>query len=353
MTELASAPGRRRPGFAFAGPVVLRIASALPAIFGILALTFVLMRVLPGDPASLFASSPSAGPEEIAAIRGRLGLDKPIPQQFALYLRDLATGDLGRSMTTGQPVLSDLRERLPASLELTMVAFLLAVVVALPLGIAAALRPGSVLDHAVRVLCTAGVSVPTFVSGLILVYLFYVVAGWAPDPTGRLDVFVTAPPDITGFLLVDTLLAGDVDAFRASLSQLVLPACTLALFVLAPLARITRASMLSVMGSDFIRAAEAAGLSRYRIVVVYGLRNALLPVLTVSGTVISAMLGASVLVEKVFAWPGVASYSVDALMSGDYAPVQGFVLLMACIYVVVNLAIDLLYRAADPRMSLT
>jgi len=329
-----------------------RLLSALPAVFAIVALTFVLMRVLPGDPASLFASSPGAGAQEIAAIRARLGLDKPIPAQFALYLRDVARGDLGMSMTTGQPVLRDLAQRLPASLELTGCAFILSLLVSLPMGIAAALRPGSLVDHAARLICTLGIALPTFVTGLLLVYVFYYLAGWAPDPTGRLDVFVTPPPEVTGFLLIDTLLAGDRAAFGAAFAQLVLPSCTLMLFVVAPLARITRASMLAVLRGDYVRAAEAMGLSRRRVVLGVALRNALLPVLSISGTVVSSMLGASVLVEKVFAWPGIASYSVDALMSGDYAPVQGFVLVMACIYVVVNLAIDLLYRVADPRVSL-
>jgi peptide/nickel transport system permease protein len=328
------------------------LLSALPAVFAILTLTFVLMRVLPGDPASLFASSPGAGAQEIATIRARLGLDKPIPTQFVLYLRDLAGGDLGMSMTSGQPVLRDLVQRLPASLELTSCAFVGALLISLPMGIAAALRPGSLVDHAVRLICTLGIALPSFVSGLLLIYVFYYLAGWAPDPTGRLDVFVTQPPTVTGFLLVDSLLIGDFAAFGAAGAQLLLPACTLMLFVVAPLARITRASMLAVMRSDFVRAAQALGLSRRQVVIGVALRNALLPVLSVSGTVVSSLLGASVLVEKVFAWPGIAAYSVDALMSGDYAPVQGFVLLMACIYVVVNLVIDLLYRVADPRVSL-
>ncbi|MGX1305870.1 peptide/nickel transport system permease protein [Amorphus suaedae] len=329
-----------------------RLASALPALFGVLALTFVLMRVLPGDPASLFASSPSAGEAEITLIRERLGLDRPIPEQFVLYLGDLAQGDLGHSMTTGQPVVTDLWQRLPASMELVLTALIIAFAVSLPLGVAAALRPGSLFDHAVRLIGTFGVAVPTFVSGLLFIYVFYYLLGWAPDPTGRIDIFMITPPRVTGFLLIDTLVAGDFEAFRSALGQLVLPALTLALFVIAPLSRITRASMLDVMKSDYVRAAESVGLSPARIIVVYGLRNALIPVLTISGTVISTMLGSSVLVEKVFAWPGIASYSVDALMAGDFAPVQGFVLLMAVLYVLVNLTIDVLYRVVDPRVSL-
>ena len=281
-----------------------------------------------------------------------MGLDRPLPAQFLAYLGDLARGDLGRSMMTGQPVGRDLLARLPASLELTLCALLIAVLVSLPLGIAAALRPGSLLDHAARIVGALGVAMPTFVTGLLLVYLFYYLLGWSPDPTGRLDVFVVPPPEITGFLLVDSALAGDAAALRAALAQLVLPSVTLALFVVAPLSRIARASMLSVMASDYVMAAEAAGFSRRRVVLVTGLGNAALPVLTVAGTVFSAMLGSGVLVEKVFAWPGVGSYAVDAMMAGDFAAVQGFVLSMALACVLVNLAVDMLCRAADPRVSL-
>jgi peptide/nickel transport system permease protein len=330
-----------------------RLAASLPVLFGAVVLTFLLMRVLPGDPAVFFASGPNAGPKEIAEVRHQMGLDKPIPVQLVLYLRDIATGNLGRSMTTGQPVVADLVERLPASLELTFSALAIALLLAVPLGIAAALRPHSLVDHAVRFLCTMGVCVPTFVSGLLLIYVFYFLLGLSPDPTGRIDVFATPPPTHTGFLLIDSLLAGDGDSFRAAANQLVLPAVTMALFVLAPLARMTRASMLAVLGSDYIRTARALGLSRPRIVLVYALRNALLPVLTIAGIVFSTMLGANVLVEKVFSWPGVAAYALDALLASDYAPVQGFVLLMAFIFVLVNLLVDVLYGVVDARAAAT
>lgn len=328
-----------------------RLLSSVPALFGVLVLTFLLMRVLPGDPAVFFASGPSAGQEEIEIVRRQMGLDRPVPEQLVRYLHDVARGNLGRSMTTGQPVLLDLRQRLPASLELTLCALLIALLFALPLGIIAALRPGSMVDHAVRFVCTLGVCVPTFVSGLLLIYVFYYLLDLAPDPTGRIDVFASAPPEITGFLLVDFQLTRDMEGFRAAAGQLVLPAATMALFVLAPLARMTRASMLAVLGSDFIRTARSLGLSRRRVIIVYALRNALLPVLTIAGIVFSTMLGANVLVEKVFSWPGVASYALDALLASDYAPVQGFVLLMASIFVVVNLVVDILYGIADPRVS--
>ncbi|MDQ8730742.1 ABC transporter permease [Bradyrhizobium sp. LHD-71] len=328
-----------------------RLLSSLPALLGVLVVTFVLMRVLPGDPAVFFASGPNAGQAEIDNLRQRMGLDQPLFVQLMHYLRDVGTGNLGNSLTTGQPVLTDLRQRLPASLELTFTAFTLAVIIAIPLGIAAAMRPNSLIDHGVRFVCTLGVCVPTFVSGLILIFVFYYILGVAPDPTGRLDIFVSAPPSVTSFMLVDFLIAGDLEGWMAAAKQLILPSATMALFVIAPLARITRASMLGVLSSDFVRTARAVGLSSVKINIVYALRNAMLPVLTIAGIMFSTMLGANVLVEKVFSWPGVGSYALDALLSSDYAPVQGFVLLMACIFVIINLVIDVLYGIADPRIS--
>ena len=329
-----------------------RLLSSLPALLGVAVVTFVLMRVLPGDPAVFFASGPNAGKQEIAEVRHRMGLDRSIPVQLVRYLGDVATGNLGRSMTTGQPVVADMKRRLPASLELTMVALVIALLLSVPLGVAAALRPGSPVDHVVRMLCTLGVCMPTFVSGLLLIYVFYYLLGWAPDPTARLDIFAATPPDITGFYLVDFALVRDWDGWWAAFTQLLLPAVSMALFVLAPLARMTRASMLAVLGGEFIRTARAMGLSRTKIVVSYALRNALLPVLTITGIVFSTMLGANVLVEKVFSWPGVASYALDALLASDYAPVQAFVLLMAVIFVLANVAIDILYGIVDPRISI-
>jgi len=335
-----------------AGRTGKRLLTSLPALLGVIVFTFILMRVLPGDPAVFFASGSNAGPAEIAQVRHQMGLDKPMPVQLGYYLVDLAKGHLGNSMMTGQPVMKDVRSRLPASLELTFSALFLALVLAVPLGVIAALRPNSLVDHVVRFICVLGVCIPPFVSGLLLIYFFYFLAGVAPDPTARLDVFITPPPFHTGFYLIDFAIAGDWAGWWAAAKQLILPAITMALFVLAPIARITRGAMLSALGSEFIRTARSIGLSPWRVTVIYALRNALLPVLTISGIVFSTMLGANVLVEKVFSWPGVASYALDALLSSDYAPVQGFVLLMATIFVLVNLLVDVLCGLADPRVSM-
>src|SRR5918997_2539402 len=238
--------------------VLLRLVTSLPSIAGVIIVTFLLTRALPGDPAAYFAG-PAATAEAIEDIRRQLGLDRSLPVQFLDYLGRLARGDLGTSLTTGQPVIDELLTRLPASAELTLLALLLSVAVAVPFGIAAALRPGSPVDHACRIITTAGVSLPTFFTGLLLVYLFYYLAGIAPAPLGRLDVFASAPPHRSGFYLIDSILAGDFETFRAALAQLILPAGTLAIFSLAPLARITRASMLAALGGGFVRTARAGG----------------------------------------------------------------------------------------------
>jgi peptide/nickel transport system permease protein len=330
--------------------VLSRLGTAIPSLIGVVVVTFLLTRVLPGDPAIYFAG-PVASSEAIAKIRSELGLDQPLWVQFLRYVGDLAHGDLGTSLNTGQPVLREIAERLPASAELTLLALLLAVLVAVPLGILAALRQGSWIDHLCRIVTTAGVSLPVFFTGLLAVYVFYFVLGWAPAPLGRLDSFLSEPPRVTGFLLIDSLIAGDREVFLAALAQIILPAVTLAVFALAPLARITRASMLSVLSSDFVRTARASGLTGRTVVLTYAFRNAVLPVITTLGMVFSFLLGANVLVEKVFAWPGIGSYAVEALIASDFAPVQGFVLTMAILYILLNLVIDLVYGLVDPRMA--
>lgn len=331
--------------------VLLRIVGALPNLAGVIVITFLLTRALPGDPAAYFAGQ-SASQQAIEEIRARLGLDRPLPEQFVAYLGDLSRGELGQSLSTGQSVATEIASRLPASLELTLVALLLAVAIALPLGVAAAVRQGTWVDQLARVVTTAGVSLPVFFTGLLLTWLFYFVLGWAPSPIGRLDPSWPAPTDVTGFYLVDALLDRDLELWWACAKQLVMPAVTMALFVLAPIARMTRASMLAVLSSDFVRTARALGLRTPTVLVRYALRNALLPVVTTLGMVFSFLLGSNVLVEKVFAWPGIGSFAIESLTASDYAPVQGFVLAMGVLYVLLNLAIDLVYLVIDPRVAM-
>jgi len=331
--------------------VVKRLLAALPNLVGVVIITFILTRALPGDPAAYFAGA-AATEEAIAQVRTQLGLDRSMVDQFISYVAGLARGDMGLSLTTGQPVLQELLARLPASLEMVLMALLLACAIALPLGVLAATRPGSWIDQLCRLLTTAGVSLPTFFTGLLLAYVFYFLLGWAPSPLGRLDPMHAPPPTVTGLYLIDAAIAGDRSLWWAAFRQLILPVVTMALFVLAPIARMTRASMLAVLASDFIRTARASGLSTTTVLVRYGLRNALLPVVTTLGMVFSFMLGSSVIVEKVFGWPGVGSYAIDALTASDYAPVQGFVLAMGILFVLLNLLIDLLYVLIDPRVTI-
>ena len=328
-----------------------RLVVAVPSLIGVVIVTFLLTRALPGDPAAYFAG-PAATKEAIEQIRVKLGLDRPLIVQFGHYVSDLGRGELGNSLSTGQPVSTEIRTRLPASAELTLLGLLLSVSIAVPLGIVAATRPGSLVDHACRVVATAGVSLPVFFTGLILVYVFYYLLGLSPAPLGRLDIFYNPPPHVTGFYLIDSAIAGDWEVFRATLKQLVLPALTLGIFSLAPIARMTRASMLAVLASDFVRTARASGLTPFTVIVTYAFRNAMLPVVTTLGMVFSFLLGANVLVEKVFAWPGIGSYAVEALIASDFAPVQGFVLTMAVMYIAINLLIDILYGLIDPRVRI-
>jgi peptide/nickel transport system permease protein len=331
--------------------ILRRLLAALPNLAGVIVVTFLLTRAIPGDPAAYFAGA-SATTEAVEQIRQQLGLDRPLLEQFFRYVADLARGDLGLSLTTGQPVLQELMARLPASLELVLLALLLACAVAIPLGVAAATRPGSWIDQLTRLVTTAGVSLPTFFTGLLLAYVFYFLLGWAPSPLGRLDPMFSPPPTVTGLYLVDAALAGDRALWWAAAKQLVLPVLTMAIFVLAPIARMTRASMLAVLSSDFVRTARASGLSRGTVLVRYALRNALLPVVTTLGMVFGFMIGSSVVIEKVFGWPGVGSYAIDALTASDYAPVQGFVLAMGILFVLLNLLIDVLYVVIDPRVKI-
>lgn len=325
-----------------------RLGITLFSIAAVIVITFALTRLLPGDTAAYFAG-PAATEQAIQEVRVKLGLDKPKYEQFARYVQDLARGDFGQSLTTGQPVVRDILARLPASAELTFAGLMVSILIAIPLGVLAAVKEGSFIDHISRVIATAGVSLPVFFTGLLLAYFFYFVLGWAPAPLGRLDIIYSAPPHVTGFYLIDSLLARDMELFWAAAKQLILPAATLAIFSLAPITRMTRASMLAVLSSDFVRTARASGLSTRRVILTYAFRNALLPVITTLGMVFSFLLGANVLVEKVFAWPGIGSYAVEALIASDFAPVQGFVLVMAILYVLLNLMIDLLYGVIDPR----
>ncbi len=330
--------------------IVQRLLLALPVLFGVIVISFLLTRALPGDPAVFFAGA-MADAESIQLTRERLGLDKSLFVQFIAYVERLLQGDLGYSLNTGQTVMFELSSRLPASLELTLIGLSLSLMVAIPLGILAAMNPNSWIDHLCRVLVTAGVSMPIFFTGLFLVYIFYYLLQVAPSPIGRLDFIYLPPPHVTGFYLIDSVIANDWPLFRAALHQIMLPAITLAIFALAPIARMTRGAMLASLGSEYVKAATANGLAKRKVVLAYAFKNAVLPILTTLGMVFSFLLGANVLVEKVFAWPGIGSFAIEALVASDYAAVQGFVLTMALLFIVINLIIDLTYTLIDPRIG--
>lgn len=330
--------------------IASRLMIALPNLAGVIVLVFLLTRLLPGDPAAFFAG-PAATKASIEEVRVSLGLDRSVAEQFLAYLGGLARGDLGRSLTSGQPVLDDLLARVPASLELTFLALLLATVAGVLLGVGAAVRPGGPLDALCTAVSSLGQAIPTFFLGLLLVYVFYYRLGWAPAPLGRLDILYSTPNDYTGFWLVDTLIDGDTGAFLGVAGQLVLPVVTLAMFGIGPIARMTRASMIEVLGSDFIRTARAAGLPRRKILWTYAFRSTAVPVLNTVGMVLSFLLGANVLVEKVFGWPGIGAYAIESVLASDFAPIQGFVLLMAILYVAINLIVDVVALFLDPRVT--
>lgn len=332
--------------------ILRRLLALVPTLAVVVVVTFALTHVLPGDPAAFFVASPGADASVVEATRRALGLDEPLWRQFVLYLGALMRGDLGQSIVSGRPVLEDLARRLPASAELTLAAMAMALALALPLGALGAARPGGLTDRLGRLVAALGGGTPTFVTGLCLILLFYYAAGLAPAPFGRLSLSLAPPPHVTGLLSIDVALALDGRALADALAHLALPATTLALFAVAPLTRVTRAATAATLASDFVRAARANGLSRRRIAISYVLRNAAAPILTTVGLVFTAMLGAGVLVERVFAWPGVGTYALDALIALDHAPVQGFILAMATISLLVNLAIDVAATLIDPRLRL-
>jgi peptide/nickel transport system permease protein len=305
-------------------------------------------HMLPGNPVLVRAGYKI--PETIKALEEQMGLDKPLPTQFKDYLFGIAQGDLGRSWFTGNPVTVDLQERLPASLELALFSTLLALAIGLPLGVISATKRDSVWDHLARILGVVSISMPVFWLGLLLIYVFYYKLQWAPPPMGRMEAFAEAPNRVTGLLTIDALLAGDLAAFRDALGHLLLPGITLSLVVMVPIMRMTRATMIEVMGQAYIRTARAAGLPPRQVIFHDALRNSMINILTISGMVLGYLIGGAVLVEKVFSWPGMGQYVWNAMLQNDYAAIQGFMLAVTTIYIVINWAIDLLYGVIDPRV---
>jgi len=327
-----------------------RCVVALVALFGVVLIAFVVAHVVPADPlATVLSDMATKDPSVRAAYVKRWGLDRPLPEQFLAYLGNVFRGDLGESFTTRRPVLQDLWQFLPATVELSVAALLVAVGFGVPLGIWAAVRHNRAADHATRAIALAGAASPIFWTGLIALYVFYYVLEWAPGP-GRLDTHLTLPPRVTGFLLVDSVVARNSELFASAVRHLILPATVLGWFVMGIVSRTTRASLLEVLAADYVRTARAKGLREGVVVGLHALRNALIPVITVIGLTFASLLSGAVLTETVFAWPGIGRYAVTASTRLDYPAILGVTMLTAVIYIAVNLVVDVLYGVLDPRI---
>lgn len=330
--------------------IVKRVLLLVPTLFGVSIVCFCLIRVLPGNPVYMILG-PYASQEEIARIKGELGFDKSIPEQYRIYLRGVLRGDLGYAWHTSQPVARDIARRFPLTFELSTISLILTLAIAIPLGVVSAVRRGSWIDNIARVIAVTGVSVPLFCAGLLLSYIFFFWLRWASPPMGVVDPLISMPRRVTGMILVDSLLAGHWPAFRSALAHFILPALTLALPMIGSITRMTRSSMLEVLHSDYVRTARAYGLPRRTVLYRDALQNALLPVVTMIGVYYGFALGGAVLVEMIFSLPGMGRYAFGAIMNMDYAAVQGVVLVVAIIFVVVNLLVDIAYAIIDPRIA--
>jgi ABC-type dipeptide/oligopeptide/nickel transport system permease component len=318
-------------------------------MWGVATIVFFITRVLPGNPVALFAG-PIASPAALAGTRIRLGLDKSIWVQYGIFMKDLVSGNLGVSYSTGAPVLDDLRSRLPATLELVTFACVIGGGLAIVSAAMAASRPGGLVDRIVRGATLLGVAVPIFWLGLILLLVFWRDLGWAPAPTGQLGLAATPPPTVTGFLLVDSLLARDLTAFRDAVAHLVLPVLTLAILVWAPLTRVLRAKMVEVLDSEYLLGARALGVPLHTRLFVDALKTAAIPVIPVAASVFGFLIGGDVFVEKVFSWPGVGLYASTAIGNSDYPAIEGFVLAATLLYVLAFLGADLIANRLDVRL---
>ncbi len=328
--------------------VLKRVALVVPTFIGITLLVFVLIRLIPGDPVEALSGERGMSDERYHRLIHEFGLDRPLPVQYADYVWKALHGDLGLSAISHEPVFSEFMARFPATVELSLVAMLLAIAIGLPAGIVAAVRRNTAWDYSVMGASLTGYSMPIFWWGLLLILCFSVWLGWTPV-SGRIAIQFDIPP-VTGLMLVDSLLAADRGAFRSALSHLVLPAIVLGTIPLAVIARMTRSSMLEVLREDYVRTARAKGASRFRVVAIHALRNALIPVLTVIGLQVGSLLAGAILTETIFSWPGIGKWLVEAIHRRDYAAVQGGILMTATVIIGVNLVVDVLYGVINPRI---
>jgi peptide/nickel transport system permease protein len=319
----------------------------IPVLLGVSIVVFFMVRAIPGDPAQIMLGQ-QATQEQVQQIRENMGLDKPIFVQYGLFLKDALRGDLGDSIVTGRPVTTELLTRLPATLELTTFAMLIAILVGIPVGVISAVRQYSLLDKSTSVLALTGISMPIFWLAMILVVIFGVNLELLPFP-GRLDP-TTGITAITGFVLVDSLLTLNFAGFWDGLLHLIMPALALATIPMAVIMRMTRSSMLEVMNEDYVRTARAKGVVPWRVVFKHALRNAMLPTITVIGLQAGLLMGGAIITETIFSWPGIGLYTYNSISARDYASVQGVVLFGALLFVLINLLVDILYAILDPRV---
>ncbi|MEB2287372.1 MAG: ABC transporter permease [Anaerolineae bacterium] len=324
-----------------------RLIESIPVIIGVSVLVFMLLHLIPGDPATTILGE-RATPENVEALRERLGLNKPLYEQYFIWAGNMLQGDLGYTVRGNIPVANEISSRFPATIELALAALIVAVIVGVPIGILSAIKRNSILDTASMFGALFGVSIPIFVLGLLLIFLIGVELKWLPF-VGRLDNSVRFER-VTGLHLVDALLAGNLSGFKNALEHLILPAITLATIPLAIIARITRSAMLEVLNQDYIRTARAKGMRERNVVMQHAFRNAMLPVVTIIGLQLGRLLSGAVLTETIYSWPGVGKWLFDSIIARDYPIVQSMTLVIALIFIAVNLFVDLLYALIDPRI---
>lgn len=329
--------------------IAKRLGLLIFVIFGVTLVTFFMSHVIPGDPASMMAGQ-RASEETLQSIRAQLGLDQPVWIQYFYYMSDLLSGDLGTSIRTQRPVVDDLMTFFPATLELAIVAFIIAILIGIPLGVLAALKKNTFWDHLSRVFSIGGVSIPVFFSGLIAILVFYGILGWLPS-NGRISFDLNPPTHITGFYIIDSLLTLDMVALKSSLQHILLPSLVLSYAQLAIITRQVRASMLEVMNQEYIRTAIANGIKGRLLIISYALRNALIPTVTVIGVAFGSLLGGAVVTETIFGWPGMGKFVVDSIEYLDFPAMMGFTIVISIGYVLINLIVDIIYGLLNPQLK--
>ena len=328
--------------------ILTRASLVIPTFIGMTLLAFFLIRLVPGDPIETLAGERGIDAARHEKLLKEYGLDRPMLVQYGIYIGRVLKGDLGRSMITHEPVVKEFVELFPATIELALCAIAFALLVGIPAGMVAAVRRNSIFDHGVMGVSLTGYSMPIFWWGLLLILLFSVQLGWTPV-SGRIDVKYFVEP-VTGFLTIDSLLSDEKGAFASAVSHLILPAIVLGTVPLAVIARMTRSSMLEVLGEDYIRTARAKGLPPRRVIALHAFRNALIPVVTVIGLQVGVLFTGAILTETIFSWPGVGKWLIEAINRRDYPVLQGGLLLLGAVVMVVNLAVDLTYGIINPRI---